>query len=144
VRSVATAAAVALAALSVSACKEIESATVEGYEPAHVKEIAGRDDVKSVTFTAEGARRTGLRTAEVKRRGGDAVVPYAALIYDAEGKAWVYTSPRPLTFLREQVRVDRVEDGRVFLNAGPRRGTQVVTVGAAEVHGAELEIGSSH
>jgi hypothetical protein len=143
VRAAAIAAA-ALVALSVSACKEIESATVEGYEPAHVKEIAGRDDVKSVTFTAEGARRTGLRTAAVERRGAEAVVPYAALIYDAEGRAYVYTSPRPLMFLRERVRVDRVEDGRVFLNAGPRDGTQVVTVGAAEVHGAELEIGSSH
>jgi hypothetical protein len=141
---VAAAAAVALASLSVSACKEIESATVEGYEPAQVKEIPGRDDVKRVEFTPEGARRTGLRTGAVDRRGGDRVVPYAALIYDAEGKAYVYTSPRPLTFLREQVRVERIEGGRVFLKAGPPPGMKVVTVGAAEVYGAELEIGSSH
>src|SRR3546814_5464906 len=63
----------------------------------------------SELFTAEGAQRTGLRTASVARRAGRRVVPYAAVLYDPEGKTYVYTSPTPLTFVRAEVRVDRIE-----------------------------------
>ncbi len=54
--------------------------------------MKGHDDLKRVTFTAEGAERIGLETAEVGRSGGHKVVPYAALIYDPEGETYVYTS----------------------------------------------------
>jgi hypothetical protein len=134
----------AAGALSFSACTEVESSSVEGYEPAHLEEIKGNPDVKLVKFTSEGARRTGLKTGSVTRNGDQAVIPYQSLIYDAEGKTWIYTSPRPLTYLREPVTVDRIEGDRVFLTKGPRAGTDVVTVGAVEVYGTELEIGSSH
>ena len=66
------------------------------------------DDFKRVTFTKEGRRRTDLETAPCAR-GGDKVVPYEALIYDDEGKTFVYTSPKPLSYLREPVKVDRIE-----------------------------------
>jgi hypothetical protein len=97
-----------------------------------------------VVFTAEGAKRTGLQTAQVNSRAGARVVPYRALLYDAEGRTYVYTSPRPLTFLRQEVTVERIDAGRVYLSDGPRAGTEVVTVGAVEVYGTELEIGSGH
>jgi hypothetical protein len=141
---VAVAVVLAAGALSFSACTEVESSSVEGYEPAHLEEIKGNPDVKLVKFTSEGARRTGLKTGSVTRNGDQAVIPYQSLIYDAEGKTWIYTSPRPLTYLREPVTVDRIEGDRVFLTRGPRAGTDVVTVGAVEVYGTELEIGSSH
>jgi multidrug efflux pump subunit AcrA (membrane-fusion protein) len=70
------------------------------------------------------------------------VVPYAALIYDPEGKTYVYTSPKPLEYLREEVKVDRIEGDRVLVSRGPPAGTEVVTVGAAEVYGTELEVPS--
>ena len=143
-RRPAAAAAAALAALTLGACAEVESPTAEGYEPSKLEEVKGREDVKRIRFTAEGAKRTGLQTAAVDRRGGRQVVPYASLIYDPEGNTFVYTSPRPLTFLRAAVTVDRIDSGRVYLSKGPRSGTEVVTVGAAEVYGTELEIGSSH
>jgi hypothetical protein len=136
--------AVACAAVAFSACAEVESETPEGYQPAKLSAVAGSDDVKQVTFTPEGAKRTDLRTARVRASGERRVVPYAALIYDAEGKTYVYTSPKALTFVRRPVTVDRIVGGRVLLSAGPQEGTEVVTVGAAEVYGTELEIGSSH
>jgi hypothetical protein len=126
----------AVAAVPLSACTEVEEESDAGYEPAKLTEVKGSDDVKRVTLTAEGAERVGLETAPVRAK----VVPYAAVLYDAEGKTYVYTSPRPLSYLREEVRVDHIEGDRVFLSSGPPPGTEVVTVGAAEVHGAELEI----
>ncbi len=42
------------------------------------------------------------------------------------------------------VKVDRIEGNRVVLTNGPAARTAVVTVGAAEVYGAELEIAGSH
>jgi hypothetical protein len=129
-----------IAAVSMSACKEVETETAEGYQPATLKEIS--EDLKQVTFTKEGAARTGLKTAPVRQLGGDKIVPYAALIYDAEGKTYVYTSPKPLTYLRKEVEVDRISGDRVLVSRGPAAGTEVVTVGAAEVYGTELEIAS--
>jgi hypothetical protein len=143
-RRAAGAAVLLLGAIALPACAEVESPTVEGYEPAKLEAVKGEPGVKQVRFTAEGARRTGLKTAAVDRRGERQVVPYAALLYDAEGRTYVYTSPRPLTYLRRAVTVDRIDAGRVYLSKGPRAGTDVVTVGAAEVYGTELEVGSGH
>jgi hypothetical protein len=42
------------------------------------------------------------------------------------------------------VEVDRVERDRVLLTDGPPAGSEVVTVGATEVYGAELEIAGGH
>ena len=128
----------ATAALPVAGCTEVESETATGYEPSTLEPVKGNDDIQRVTFTAEGARRVDLQTASVRRN----VVPYAALIYDPEGKTYVYTSPKPLEYLREEVKVDRIEGDRVLVSRGPPAGTEVVTVGAAEVYGTELEVPS--
>jgi hypothetical protein len=73
-------------------------------------------------------------------RRDPAVIPYAAVIYDAEGHAFTYTSPRPLTFVRAPIRVDRTEGRLAFLAKGPPAGTRVVTVGAQELLGVEYGV----
>jgi hypothetical protein len=128
------------AALALAGCSEVEKETASGYEPAKLTKVKGNDDFKRVTFTAEGARRTGLETGLVRRSGKKEVVPYAALLYDAEGKTYVYTSHTPLSYLRESVEVELIDGDRVLLSSGPPAGTRVVTVGAAEVYGTELEV----
>jgi hypothetical protein len=130
--------------LPLAACTEVESAAVSGYQPAALEPVEGRDDVKRVTFSREGAERTGLRTAPVRRVAGRIAVPYAAVIYDPEGRTYVYTSTGPLSFLRQEVEVDRVEGSVAFLLDGPPAGSRVVTVGAVEVYGTELEIAGGH
>ncbi|MGH2969904.1 MAG: hypothetical protein ACRDK0_12690 [Solirubrobacteraceae bacterium] len=139
------AAALALIAAGVAlpGCTEVESATVEGYEPAKLEKVEG-SELKQVTLTPEGAERTGLRTAPASQSGAHRVVPYSALLYDREGKPFVYTAPKPLSFLRAAVVVDRIEGGRVLLTDGPPAGSLVVTTGAAEVYGTELEIAGSN
>jgi hypothetical protein len=132
-----------VAGLPLAGCAEVETETAVGYQPAKVEPLEG-SDVKRVTFTAEGAKRTGLQTATVRDDGSRKIVPYAAVIYDPEGKTFVYTSPKPLTYVREAITVERIEGESAFLLEGPPAGTEVVTVGAAEVYGAELEIGGGH
>jgi multidrug efflux pump subunit AcrA (membrane-fusion protein) len=138
-----TALALVLACAGVAGCREVEEASTPGYEPAKLEPVKG-SDLQRVTFTAEGARRVGLRTAPVTVEGRQAAVPYEALIYDGAGTAYVYTSPKPLSYLRSEVTIDRIDGDRVLLARGPRPGTRIVTVGATEVYGAENEIAGGH
>ena len=69
------------------------------------------------------------------------VIPYAALLYDANGATWTYTSPEARVFERAPVTVDFIKGDRVVLTEGPSAGTKVVTVGAQELLGAEFGVG---
>ena len=133
---------VVVAALPFAGCTEVESESVAGYEPSKLEPVKGEDNLQRVTFTAEGAKRIGLRTARVGRSAKHNVVPYAALLYSPEGRTYVYTSPRPLEYLRAEVKVHSIEGDRMVLSSGPPVGTEIVTVGATEVYGAELEVPS--
>jgi hypothetical protein len=130
------------AAIALGSCTEVETESATGYEPAALEPVKGSEDLQRVTFTEEGAKRVGLETGEVSRDGKRLVAPYAALLYDPEGKTYVYTSPKPLEYLRAPVEVDRIEGDRVLLTDGPPAGTKVVTVGVTEVYGTELEVPS--
>jgi hypothetical protein len=131
------------ALLLFTGCAELEEASGSGYSPATVEEVEGAD-VKQVTFVADAARRVDLRTAVVRQVGEHTLVPYASLVYDAAGQVWVYTVPEPLTYMRAPVTVDRIIGDRVLLASGPAAGTRVVTVGATEVYGTELDIAGGH
>jgi len=143
-RWLAATALVALAAIAASGCSEVESEEATGYEPASLQPVAGSGGKQQVTFSEEAAERTGLEIALVRGVGGDVVVPYASLLYGPTGETFVYTQTKPLSFVREDVKVDRIDGGRAVLSVGPARGTEVVTVGVAEVYGAELEIAGDH
>jgi hypothetical protein len=123
----------ALGAAALAGCTEVESESETGYEPSKLRKT-------HVEFTPEGAKRTGLRTEAVERTSRRVSVPYAALLYDPEGKTYVYTSPKELHYVKTEVLVARVESGRVVLARGPPQGPRVVTTGAAEVYGTELEV----
>jgi hypothetical protein len=69
------------------------------------------------------------------------VIPYSAVIYSPDGKAWVYTSTEPLAFVRHPIEIEYIDGERVILKEGPATGTPVVTVGAAELWGVETKNG---
>ena len=69
------------------------------------------------------------------------VIPYAALLYDLYGKTFAYTNPEPLVFIRQPVTVDYIDGDVAVLMDGPSVGTAVVTVGVAELYGADTGIG---
>jgi hypothetical protein len=92
-----------------------------------------------VTLTAAAAGRLGVRTATVQRAGAGtaSMIPYDAVLYDADGAAWTYTSPKHLVFQRQNIRVARIDGNSAVLSEGPRPGALVVTVGATEIWGVE-------
>jgi hypothetical protein len=63
------------------------------------------------------------------------------VIYDLKGGTWVYTSPEPLTFVRQPITVDYIEGDTVVLLDGPPTGTELATVGVAELYGADTGVG---
>jgi hypothetical protein len=68
------------------------------------------------------------------------VVPYAAVLYGVHGETWVYTNPEPLVYVRQAITIDYIEGDLAILSEGPEAGTEVVTVGAAELFGTETGV----
>jgi vacuolar-type H+-ATPase subunit F/Vma7 len=98
-------------------------------------------DVQQVVLTERAAQRLDIQMRPVVEEAGVKVVPYASVVYEANGTTWVYTSPAPFTFVRTPVTVANIVGDRALLSAGPGAGTPVVTVGTAELFGSEKEIG---
>ena len=118
------------------------AAVKEEPSPAQVEPI-GTSGINRLVLSDSAAERLGIttepvRTAVVAGRRR-IVIPYAAVVYDADGVAWAYTNPKPLTFIRSRLVVDHVAGAQAFVSAGPPAGARVVTVGAAELFGSEIE-----
>jgi hypothetical protein len=127
-------------ALVAAGCGGGGSSDEEASGPATVYEVEG-SDVSRVELTAEAARRLDIQTAPVEQNGSGMVVPYSAVFYSPTGETWVYVSPKPLTFVREEIVVDRIDGDKALLKDGPSAGTKVATVGVAELFGAESGLG---
>jgi hypothetical protein len=114
--------------------------------PAKIEHVQDTD-LSRVILTAKAAKRLDIRTvlareAQVARSASQRkVVPYAAVLYDAQGDTWVYTSPEPQVFVRHRISVDYIDGDQAVLSEGPPLGTAVVMVGAVELFGTEFEIG---
>jgi len=108
-------------------------------------DVRGERGSDAVVYAQRALQQVGLRhklkSYPAKLSGGDEkrkIVPYSSVYYDATGSAWVYVNPKPLTFERQRVDIERVEDNLAILTDGPSVGTSVVTVGAAMLYGAEI------
>jgi hypothetical protein len=133
-----------LAGLVLSGCSNVGSSAEGGAEPASVEAIEG-SDLGRVTLTEEAADRIGLKTDNVRsvaEIGAPAAtqVPLSAVLYDKDGKSWVYTNPKPLTFIRAPIVIKQVDGDNVLLRSGPPPGTAVVIVGGAELLGTEYVV----
>lgn len=137
------AAGLAVLALSLTACGEVESGDDEGYHPATVTSV-DPTSAPIVKLTDEAARRIDLALATVKRENGDLVVDYEALVYDKKGQPWLYEAKGPLTFVRAKVKIDKIDEDTVTLLEGPPPGTKVVAQGVTQVYGAELGMEGEH
>lgn len=155
-----------VAGLQLSAC-QVKASGAGHVAPAHIERIEGTD-LSRITLTPKAAERLGIETAAVSalvtqagevasnanngartarsvRPTGSSsartVVPYAAVLYDAHGDAWVYTSPEERVFVRHAIKIDYIDGDRAVLSEGAAVGTAVVILGAAELFGAEFEVG---
>ncbi|MGH9277341.1 MAG: hypothetical protein ACRD12_04450 [Acidimicrobiales bacterium] len=127
-----------LAAVALSGCREVE-------EKHTIKEPVTVEKVKSgpahVTLIQSAHDRLGIETVRVGEADGRRTVPSGAVIVDAKGGRWLYVAEEPLVFLRHAVNVEREDAGVTYYTEGPPAGARVVTIGAAELHGAETGIG---
>jgi hypothetical protein len=134
---------VVAAIASLAGCAEIESVTADPYEPAQL-ESTGPDKPKRIVLTEEAVQRTELQTTRVRLEHGDLEVDHAALIYDQKGKTWVFTVVGQWTYVRAPIKIKEIDDDLMILTSGPPPETEVVTVGAIELWGTELEVAGKH
>lgn len=132
-----------LGCVSFTGCKQaLEAAAEEEGGPAKVEHMQG-DEPARITLTEEAAKRIDIHTDVVRDMSINGsqrkVVPYAAILYDTDGTTWVYTSPEALVFVRHRIVVDFIDGELAVLSEGPATGIAVVTMGAEELNGAELE-----
>jgi hypothetical protein len=130
--------------VALAGCGQEAADAAPGAEAVSVTEIDD-SDLHRVTLSESAAARLGLETIAVTEgSGGTLLIPYSALLYDATGATWTYTSPENLVFVREQVEVELIDGDFAQLTTGPEAGSTVVTVGAAELWGAETGVGGGH
>ena len=143
-------------AAGLSACTR--GSGTSGYaQPAQSVPIPGTT-LHRVTLTEEAFRDVGVRTEPVRaappartapghgspailRSTARTVIPTTAVIYDPLGGSWTYTIPASRTFVRKAIVIDHFDGEQAYLRSGPPVGTQVVTVGAAELMGVEYGVG---
>ncbi len=124
-----------LATFLLSACGGQIPVTGDKVAPSKLEPIEGTD-LSKVILTEKAAERIGVETISASGTS----VPYAAVIYDIEGHTWIYTSPEPLTFIREPVVIDHIEGDTAVLKEGLPSNLNVVTVGVAELWGTETGV----
>jgi hypothetical protein len=93
-----------------------------------------------VTLSEAAEERLGVATAAVTAAPSGLVVPYAAVVYEADGSSWVFVRTEPSTYRRAAIAISGITGDQVALASGPPAGTEVVTVGAAELVGVEIGI----
>jgi uncharacterized protein YcfL len=134
------------AMLALVSCRSEQVAQTQHPATLDTTDVQG---IMKVTLEARAAERIGLQTGTVSEErvtlhGSSAtrrVIPYGALMYDKKGHTWTFTEAGPLAYVRQAVEVEDIQGDRVILSEGPAAGTVVVTVGAAELMGAEHKYG---
>ncbi|MFP5371835.1 MAG: hypothetical protein ACLGI3_13965, partial [Actinomycetes bacterium] len=92
-----------------------------------------------ITLSSEAELRLGIETVAVTTTP-QLSVPYAAVVYDGQGAAWAFARVGERQYERTPLTVADITGDTAVLSAGPAAGTEVVTVGAAELVGAEAGI----
>jgi hypothetical protein len=136
-----------LAALSLgaAACARADTGAESPGDSVRLEPVQGTE-LSKVILSQRAAERLGIRTDRVRLQrqpgaGTRKVIAHGAVLYDEHGDTWTFTSPAPLTFLRQKIDIDYITGRIVVVRDGPPVGTTVVTVGAAELLGAELGVG---
>jgi len=86
-------------------------------------------------------QRVAMRLPLLAQNEARLVAPYAAVVHDVLGGAWVYAARGPNEFERVRVEVERVQGDLAVLSRGPKAGTPLVIEGTAELFGTEFGAG---
>jgi hypothetical protein len=134
---------VGFAFLALTGCTPKVDSASDGESPATIERLTTGNIPTRLTLTEDAAKRLDIQSVEARdvmsNDTQETAVPYGAIIYDINGKMWLYTRPENLIFERTSIVIDHIDGDVVFLSDGPSAGTQVVTRGVAELYGAETE-----
>jgi hypothetical protein len=133
----------AVAALALGACNSGSTTSEPGPAAITIEEDEA-SGLKTLTLSDKAAERLGVETAPVAEAGAVMTIPYAAVVYDSEGKTWTYVNESSLTYKRAEITVTEIDGEIARISAGPPSGSLVVTTGAAELYGAEIGVGGGH
>jgi hypothetical protein len=130
------------AGLGLAGCQAVASGSEaeEAIAAAASVETDANGGPSTLTLTDEALERLRLETSRVEGRPGQLVVPYSAVIYDADGDTWAFVELEDGVYRRAPITIVSVDGDDVRLSAGPAPGTEVVTVAAAELVGVEAGI----
>jgi hypothetical protein len=130
------------AGLAVTGCQTAESGSEadEAIAAAASVEEASDGGPATLTLAEASVDRLGIETAPVTGNPGGLAMPYAAVVYDAEGGTWTFIEVEPGVYRRAEIRIESIDGDEARLSDGPDPGTDVVTVGAAELVGVEAGI----
>ena len=128
------------AAGGLAGCQTVAGAEVDAADAPASVETAADGGPATLTLIEDAERRLAIETAPVGGAPGALSVPYAAIVYDAEGATWTFVEREPRVYERAAVTVRSVDGEKAVLSDGPAPGTDVVTVGAAELVGVEAGI----
>ena len=121
---------------------EISAAPISA--PPTADPAASTVDLYYEVANEKGDLRPGQRlvaSLHSTREANSLVVPWAAVVHDASGGAWIYEDVGANTFRRRRVDVEAVVDATAILARGPEPGTAVVVEGASELFGTEFGLG---
>ena len=79
-------------------------------------------------------------TIPLRQGTASLAAPWSAIVFDADGGAWVYEQTGAATFVRRRVQVERAVGDVAVLVSGVRPGARVVATGAAELFGVEFGV----
>jgi hypothetical protein len=127
-------------AMPLSGCADRGEAAESDNRAATVETVAG-SPIGRVTITEQAARRIDLKTEKVKRGSTGLEIPYGAVLYAPDGTTWTFVNVKGLTFQRTPIAVNNIVGDVASLASGPSVGAAVVTLGAAQLYGAEIGVG---
>ena len=133
-----------IAAVLLVGCAQTEAGAASKEEPVRLEAMAGTD-FNMITLTGQAAQRLDIQTEAAREEQVQAetrlVVPYSAVLYGLNGETWVFVNPAPLTYHRQPITIDFIEGNIAVLSRGPSPGTEVVTMGVAELYGVDTGVG---
>jgi hypothetical protein len=125
--------------LAAAGCSEAPAAEIDAGDAPAVVEAAADGGPARLILAAEAETRLGIETVAVAD-APEQTVPYSAVVYDSQGAAWAFARVDERTYQRTPLTIADITDDTALLSAGPAPGTEVVTVGAAELVGVEAGI----
>ena len=128
-------------ACTLQGCSKADSGGGHATPVKHSSMVPEADGIQRITLSEEAAKRLRFEFAEAKKEGDHMSLPYTTLLYDPQGKEWVYVSLSPTVFKRAPLKVQAIDGDTVHYAEGPAEGTKIVTWGAVELSGIEYGIG---